>query len=253
MIFITGDCHGDIKRFSTKNFPEQKELTKDDYVIICGDFGLVWAHGGEDKEETHWLDWLEEKPFTTLFVDGNHENHNRLDGYPVEEWQGGRVHKIRPSVIHLMRGEIFDLEGKKFFAFGGASSHDIRDGILDMDKEGEWRKLWKRWIAEGKLFRVRNLEWWERELPSGEEMKRGRENLEAVGNAVEFIVTHCAPQSLVELVSKREDAPDCLTNYFDELAKTVQFQKWFFGHYHDDKQVRGKFRLLYESIVRLDL
>ena len=98
-----------------------------------------------------------------------------------------------------------------------------------------------------------NLEWWERELPSEEEMKRGRENLEAVGNAVEFIVTHCAPQSLVELVSKREDAPDCLTNYFDELAKTVQFQNWFFGHYHDDKQVLGKFRLLYESIVRLDL
>ena len=253
MIFITGDCHGDIKRFSTKNFPEQKDLSKDDYVIICGDFGLVWAHGGEDKEETHWLDWLEEKPFTTLFVDGNHENHNRLDGYPVEEWQGGRVHKIRPSVIHMMRGELYNLNGKKLFAFGGASSHDIRDGILDMDEEGEWRKLWKRWIAEGKLFRVRNLEWWERELPSEEEMKRGRENLEAAGNAVDFIVTHCAPQALVEQVSKRADAPDCLTNYFDELAKTVQFQKWFFGHYHDDKQVMGKFRLLYESIVRLDL
>ena len=41
MIFITGDTHGDwINRLRTKVFPEQKEMTKDDYVIICGDFGI---------------------------------------------------------------------------------------------------------------------------------------------------------------------------------------------------------------------
>ena len=39
MMFVTGDCHGDYRRFNTKNFPQQKEMTKDDYVIICGDFG----------------------------------------------------------------------------------------------------------------------------------------------------------------------------------------------------------------------
>ena len=39
MIYITGDCHADFTRFNTENFPEQAEMTKDDYVIICGDFG----------------------------------------------------------------------------------------------------------------------------------------------------------------------------------------------------------------------
>lgn len=40
MIYITGDCHGDYRRFSTQVFPEQKGMSKQDYVIICGDFGL---------------------------------------------------------------------------------------------------------------------------------------------------------------------------------------------------------------------
>ena len=103
MIYITGDCHSNFERFNTGNFPEQKEMTKDDYVIICGDFGGVWNKDGESKMETSALDWLDGKVFTTLFVDGNHENFDRLYAYPVEMWHGGKAHKIRPSVIHLMR------------------------------------------------------------------------------------------------------------------------------------------------------
>ena len=39
MVFVTGDTHGDwINRLNVDSFPEQKEMTKDDYVIICGDF-----------------------------------------------------------------------------------------------------------------------------------------------------------------------------------------------------------------------
>lgn len=131
MIYITGDCHQDFRRFSTRIFPEQKEMTKDDYVIVCGDFGGVWNRGGENKEEKHLMDWLEGKPFTTLFVDGNHENFDRLYACPVEEWHGGKVHKIRPTVIHMMRGQVFAIDGKSVFTFGGASSHDIDGGILE--------------------------------------------------------------------------------------------------------------------------
>ena len=77
MIYITGDTHGDVRRFSTKSFPEQKEMNKCDYVVVLGDFGLVWDWKGESKHEKNWLDWLEDKPFTTLFIDGNHENNDR--------------------------------------------------------------------------------------------------------------------------------------------------------------------------------
>ena len=147
-IYVTGDIHGTpFPRLNTKMFPDQKHLTKDDYVIICGDFGVIW---NDTKTEKYLLDDLQERNFTTLFVDGNHENFDRLNTYPVETWHGGKVHKIRPNVIHLMRGQVFHLQGKTFWTFGGARSHDIRDGILEVGdpRIKEWNKDYF------KLFRV---------------------------------------------------------------------------------------------------
>lgn len=143
MIYITGDCHSDFSKFETDKFPMQTEMTKDDYVIICGDFGGIWSYEEESNQEKDWLKWVNDKNFTTLFVDGNHENFTRLYNYPVEEWHGGKVHKIRDSVLHLMRGEIFDIDNKKIFAFGGAQSHDIQDGIVNLDEEEKIYKFRK--------------------------------------------------------------------------------------------------------------
>ena len=169
MIYITGDTHSNFNRFSTDNFIVQKEMTKDDYVIICGDFGGVWNYLEESSYEKYWLDWLNKKNFTTLFVDGNHENYTRLYNYPVKGWHGGKVHKIRDSVLHLMRGEIFDIDNKKFFAFGGARSHDIQEGILNLDEEEKIYNYRKR----GAYFRIRDYSWWDLELPTDDEMKKG--------------------------------------------------------------------------------
>ena len=132
-IYVTGDCHGTFSKFNTSNFELQRSLDKDDYVIICGDFGGIWSTDVENREEKYWMSWLADKPYTTLFVDGNHENFDRLNSYPVEIWNGGKVHKINQSVIHLMRGQIFELAGQKIFTFGGAQSHDAQGGILDRD------------------------------------------------------------------------------------------------------------------------
>ena len=134
MIYITGDTHGTFNyRFSKKSFPEQEQMTKDDYLIILGDFGGIWNQNGESEQEKYWLDWFEERNYTLLFIDGNHENFDRLYNYPVKEWHGGKVHQIRPHVLHLMRGQIFEINGKIIFTFGGALSHDIDGGILNIE------------------------------------------------------------------------------------------------------------------------
>lgn len=92
MIYITGDTHGEFGgRFNTKNFPEQKTMTKDDYVIVCGDFGGIWNADGESRMEEYWLDQFEERPFTLLFIDGNHDNHVRLKTYPEKMWNDQRT------------------------------------------------------------------------------------------------------------------------------------------------------------------
>lgn len=243
-VFVTGDTHGDwINRFKTDSFPEQKEMTKDDYVVICGDFG-IWDNSNREKYN---LDWLEDRTFTTLFVSGNHSNYDILDALPISEWHGGKVNFIRPSVIHLMRGEVFNIENKRFFTFGGASSHDIRDGILEPDdaKIKEWSRDYT------KMFRINHVSWWERELPNEEEMDNGLKNLEKYNNKVDFIITHCASSSTAALLSHGTYKPDRLTNYLEKIRSKVDFWRWFMGHYHTNKAINDKEIVLYEQIIRI--
>ena len=48
MVFVTGDCHGDFRKFNERFFPIQNELTRDDIMIICGDFG-IWNDDASEK------------------------------------------------------------------------------------------------------------------------------------------------------------------------------------------------------------
>lgn len=246
MIYITGDTHSDFSRFTEENFPIQKEMTKEDYVIICGDFGGIWNFKEESKKENEALEWLNNKNFTTLFIDGNHENFERLYNYPIEEWHGGKVHKIRDSVLHLMRGEIFNIDGKKIFAFGGAKSHDIQDGILNLEDKEEIAEL----RSIGAYFRIRNYSWWDLELPSEEEMQNGIENLEKVNYKVDYIISHCSPTSIQTLLNPYYKS-DILTDYLQKIYEKSDFKKWYFGHYHESKYINSQFVLLYENIVPL--
>lgn len=244
MIWITGDTHGDwMSRLNRKAFPEQKQMTKEDYVIILGDFG-IWD---DSKSEKYNLDWLEDKPFTTLFVSGNHENYDILDALPVSEWHGGKVNFVRSSIIHLMRGEIFTIEGKTFFAFGGAGSHDIGDGILEAGdpRIKKWRKDTR------KRFRINHVSWWERELPTEEEMNHGRRNLEKCNYKVDYIVTHSPAAGAVSLVGQGVYKQDILTEYLEEICTETEYKKHFCGHMHINKQISDKEILLYEQIVRI--
>ena len=241
MIYITGDCHGDFSRFDNLN------LTKDDYVIICGDFGGIWHEKRIPINEKRNLKELSKKKFTTLFIDGNHENFNRLYKYPIVSWNGGKVHKITSSIFHLIRGEIYEIEGKKIFAFGGAESHDIKDGILNIDELYKIDELRKRHAS----FRVRNINWWDLEMPTNEEYENGLINLEKNNYKVDYIITHCAPTSIQNYIKKYYPVNE-LTDYLENLNDKVEFKNWYFGHYHKNIiDNSGKYICLYEKIIEL--
>ena len=246
MIYITGDTHGEwMTRLRKDSFPEQEDMTTDDLVIIAGDFGL-WH---DNATERYNLDWLDGRSFTTLFVDGNHENFDRLYSFPVSEWNGGKVHKIRPSVIHLMRGQVFTLQEKTFFTFGGASSHDIKDGILERDDPRI-----RQYAEEYKAFRINHLSWWEQELPSDEEMAEGLKNLEEHGNKVDYIITHSPDTLMLRQMDRgsRYYKRDRLTDYLLQVRQKVDFKQWIFGHMHRDANFcHDRSVCLYEQIVRL--
>lgn len=229
-IFITGDLHGanDIQRLDSDHFPEQARMTKDDFIIIAGDFGLAW---NDSEKELAWRGWLTEKNFTTLFVDGNHENHDLLDSYPVQDWNGGKVHFINDSIIHLMRGQIYEIKGFRFFTFGGGESID-------------------------QLGRTPGESWWAREMPSWTEYEEGLLNLEKHDWIVDFIITHeCSEKTFNELTKYGIGAfkyQNPLRDFFDVLEEKVSFKHWFFGHYHDWGQLDDQHTLLYRKILRIE-
>ena len=247
MIYITGDTHGGFQRFTTDNFLQQKKMSRDDYVVICGDFGGVWDGS---PREAYWLDWLEEKPFTTLFVDGNHENFTMLNALPQKEWHGGKVHEVRPSVLHLTRGQTFEIDGLTFFTMGGAASHDVQDGILDPASPGFEREYWfKRRTRQ--MFRVKGVSWWPEELPSEEEYEEAIRSLERVRWQVYSNLTHCAPTSIVEKMDEGYD-PDQLTDFLEMIRQRCRFDYWFLGHYHRNCVIDGRFVIQWEQMVELN-
>lgn len=154
-----------------------------------------------------------------------------------------------------MRGYVYELCGKKFFAFGGASSHDIDDGILDradFDSDDAFREAYVVWYCSGKRFRANHLSWWKEELPSDEEIKLGMDNLQAHNNEVDYIISHCCSNYTQTLVSSRYRDFDKLTTAFNAIEENVKFKKWYFGHYHMDKAIDDKHILMYHDIVRIE-
>lgn len=247
MLYATGDCHGNWTRLDEDNFPEQKEMTRSDYVVVLGDFG-IWDNG---IRENKWFDWLDAQRFTTLFVDGNHENYDILDRLPDIEWNGGIVHKIRPNIIHLMRGQLYNIDGRKIFSFGGARSHDISDGILDpSDSEFQSKKKWLDINTNG-MYRINHLTWWEREMPSKQEMDNGIANLEKNNCKVDYIFSHCASTSIQSIMGAGLYKPDILTDYFEEIISRCDFKAWLFGHMHVNRKIMDKHYCLYEQITRI--
>ena len=227
-ILVTGDIHGEhsIRKLSSKKMKSiEPDLTKEDYLIITGDFGLIWD-GKQSSRERWWLNWLDKKPWTTLFVDGNHENHERLDNWETCIWNGGKVHMITDSVIHLMRGQVFNLQGKKFLTMGGAASHDIE-------------------------YRVPGRSWWEQEIPSAEERNEAACNLDKHGWKVDYVITHDAPTTIAnKLIYTHDRSTDDFTDWLERIAGKLEFNQWFFGHHHQDTELSdGKFQAMYHDIA----
>lgn len=220
MMYFTGDLHGEIGRFYTLK-REYPNLGTEDYLIICGDFGFLFK---DDRNEHMWLDDLSEQPYTICFVDGNHENFNALNGFPVEKWNGGNVHKIRKNIIHLMRGQVFEIAGKKVFTMGGAYSID-------------------------RYMRKLNVSYWKDEIPSNEEYAEATRNLKVHENKVDYIVTHTAPREVIRRMGYHPDPHDMeLTGFLEWIMYEVQYDEWFFGHWHEDRNIE-KFHALWFDII----
>ncbi len=220
MIYVTGDTHGDYSRFRD---PAVKKLRRGDTLIICGDFGFFWD--GSRKEKSI-IKKIIGKGYTVAFLDGCHENFDILESFPITEWNGGKARVIDKKLVHLMRGQVYTIEGKKIFTFGGGHSQDFD-------------------------FRRSSDNWWKREKPSHEEIIEAIDNLKRHDNTVDYVITHEPPVSLkdclnVDVLQRLE-----VHALFEDIIKTCSYQKWFFGKCHIDKHIPIKFFAVFNNVIPL--
>lgn len=228
MVFVTGDTHRLRDGMKLDLFAKKHpKLTKNDYVIIAGDFGF----GLNPETALDDLNFYSNLPFTVLFVDGNHENYDLLENYPIEVWNGGKVQFLKKDIIHLMRGQIYEIDGKKIFTFGGATSSD-------------------------KTMRlIYNLGWWEKETPTYEEFAEAMENLKKHNNKVDYIITHNCPEkdlyySDIRLFSHHPNV--CIENSFlTSIDRVTEYKHWYFGHHHVDANVSDKHTVIFQQVEKL--
>ena len=229
LIYVTGDTHGNqiLWDMGITSF-----LKKEDTIIVSGDFGIGFFNGRYLSEEK-FFDYLAKQDYTTLFCDGNHENFDKLKAYKISEWNGGKVHCIRDNVIHLMRGEIYEIEGKTLFVMGGGFS---------LDKES----------------RIPGMSWWPDEMPDENEYQNARINLEHKGYSVDYILTHTAPVDTIEYMSRmnrdiknsgKEEA--ALNTFLSWVENVADYDKWYFGHFHTDAELWKKQYAMFEGIRNL--
>lgn len=187
MIYVTGDLHGG--ETSRHVSPTRFKPDAGDVVLCCGDFGGVWYHDYHTNDmhrrfENYFLENTLQKDVMWLAVDGNHENFARLFGgeFPIVEIFGGKAYQIRKNIYYLKRGEVFTIEGRTFFAFGGANSHD-RLGCKVPTPPCEADPVYV-------YARVEGEDWWPEEIPSQDDFANAFRNLDKVGWTVDHVITH---------------------------------------------------------------
>ena len=124
-VLLLGDTHRNID-FMTEAF-QAARAQECEQILQLGDFGFGWSWLKLDErlsvcKFSAVVAILSEKTGVACsFIDGNHENFDRLSELPLDD-QGRR--EVAPGVFHLPRGHRFELGGTSFLACGGGTSLD---------------------------------------------------------------------------------------------------------------------------------
>lgn len=220
MIYITGDVHGTYdfeKLYSLLKY----QVTYEDTLIILGDAGICW----NKQQDEIVLKLFSAIPITVVFIDGNHENFDILKKFPIVEYRGAKTHQISKHIYHVLRGEIITLEKFTFLCIGGACSID-------------------------KAFRKDGVSWWKDEEITNEDVNNALNNLKKFNNTVDCVLTHCVDSYTIKNFTSYK--PDNSTDMLIFIDEEVTYKFWFYGHYHEDRQIGSNKYCFYESIICLN-
>ncbi len=224
MIYVTGDMHGEEERLYSRSM---KKLSEGDTLIVCGDFGFVWDGSAKEKKI---LEYLGSRKYNVCFIDGTHENFDLLEKCRMTVWNGGKVHRVSGNLFHMMRGQIFTIEGYRIFTFGGGESTD-------------------------REMRTEHISWWKEEMPTPAELEEGAKAIDEVDCDVDFIITHEPPsivKSTMLLRAGETDSVNKLNGYFEQLNRVCKFKHWYFGSMHEDRIITNVHTAVFEDVIPIN-
>lgn len=227
-VYLTGDTHRDFDRIF--EFCEEYDTTTDDILIILGDAGINVRC--DDRDDELKME-LVELPITLLCIHGNHEERPFLLGYEEMMWHEGVVYyeEAYPNLLFAKDGEIYDFDGKKAIAIGGAYSID-------------------------KWYRLRNgLPWFESELPTDEMMEYVESQLDKCGWRVDYVLSHTVPVEYEPVWAflpgiDQSTVDKTMEYWLQEIAEKLEFEAWYAGHYHVESQ-EGPVRIMFNDYKEL--
>lgn len=227
MIFFVGDIHGDAEVVA--QMIPKCGMTAQDTLVLLGDVGMNFAGNKYgDRRRKQKLNGLE---IPILCIHGNHEMRpETLITYREVQWHGGVVYTEEefPNLFFAKDGEVYNLEGKKAIAIGGAYSVD-------------------------KFYRLKRGDlWFSDEQPSEEIKKRVEKALDDLNWTIDIVMTHTCPYRYIPteafLSGVDQATVDNSTElWLDSIEKRLDYKAWYCGHWHINKRI-DKMHFLFHEV-----
>ena len=173
-IFVTGGIHGDYNIIDARFGDVIDQTNKDNVLFVAGDAGFVNSYENEESKNKR-IEKLNSLPFTIIVVLGNHENYDVIESFPEVTIFNGKCYKEDGvDVYYAKNGQIFDIDGIKFFTFNGGLS-------IDKEQRLEYERKY------GLKF------WWPQEVKC-EDFDQAYSLY--ISKHVDYVITHDIPKSL---------------------------------------------------------
>lgn len=210
MLYITGDTHRDFSRLYSL------EASSDDILIILGDSGINYCLNEEDIK---YKDYLTKFKIKLFCIRGNHEERpENINTYKEVDMFGGKVfvEEDFPNLIFAKDGEVYNIDGKNILVIGGAYSVDKNYRIMYGHK----------WFKDEQLT-----------------TKEMNDILAKVnGKHFDIVLTHTCPykyepREVFMSGIDQSKVDKSMEHFLDEIEENIDYDKWYCGHYHTEKQV----------------
>lgn len=229
--YITGDPHG---KFSSINyFRLAKALNENDCIIILGDAGLNYFLDERDTELKEYVNGFGCKIFS---IRGNHDaNPKKIKTYKLTQFCGGKVffEERFPNLYFSKFGEVYNFNGTQTLVLDGAYSID-------------------------KYFRLRSEKiWFSDEQPTVQQRKRVEEKLNAINWTVDCVFSHTCPfkfepQEFFLPFIDQTTVDKTMEHWLDSIEERLHYNRWYFGHFHGDKKINSKVKMLFHTIENFE-